>query len=84
MCSTFEELEVYLSCGGEVEFYYKGELYSISHNNEGWYLSKYGDEQYQKFMDYEELLENAVIDSKKLEKYGMRLKYSVSTRIMFC
>lgn len=65
LCSTFEELEVYLSCGGEVEFYYKGELYSISHNNEGWYLSKYGDEQYQKFMDYEELLENAVIDSKK-------------------
>lgn len=68
LCNTFKELEVYLSGGGEVEFYYKGELYSISHNIKGWYLSKYGEEKYQKFTDYEELLKNAVIDSRKISK----------------
>ncbi|WP_055666121.1 hypothetical protein [Desnuesiella massiliensis] len=68
MCKTFEELEVYLLGGGEVEFYYKDELYSISHNTQGWYLSKYGNQEYQTFKDCEDLLENAVIESRELSE----------------
>lgn len=64
----FLELKDDLTIGHEVEFLYMKNKYSISNNAEGCYLTKYGEEEYQSFNDYEELLENAVIDNKTLEE----------------
>lgn len=72
---TYEELIEDLEMGMEVEFFYNQRRYSISHNTKGWYLSQYGEERYQTFHDYEELLENAVIESKKLDEIWHEVRF---------
>ncbi|MFT8352731.1 hypothetical protein [Clostridium saccharoperbutylacetonicum] len=64
----FTDLKEDLSIGHEIEFTYNENKYSISNNSNGWYLIKYGDEDGQSFDNYEQLIENAVIDSKNLEE----------------
>jgi hypothetical protein len=38
---SYEELVKDLSLGHEVEFSYQGEKYSISRNENGWFLTKF-------------------------------------------
>jgi hypothetical protein len=65
---SYHELKEDLSIGHELHFYYGKEKYSISYNHEGWYLTQYGNEEDQAFMNSEELLEKATIDNKSLEE----------------
>jgi hypothetical protein len=74
---TYEELVEDLSLGHEVEFSYKGEKYSISRNQSGWFLTKFSDiDSVQKYNDSDELLEKGIIDSKSI-----RLIWSKVTEI---
>lgn len=57
-----------LSIGHEVEFSYQYTRYTISQNDEGWYLTTVGQDEYQSFIDQEELVSNAVINSCKLQE----------------
>lgn len=66
---NFENLKEDLSIGLEIEFIYNGERYSISHNPQGTYLTKYTDwKNYQIFEDWKELLNEATIDGKMIEE----------------
>jgi len=63
----YEELVEDLSRGHEIEFSYHGEKYSISRNKDGWYLTKYNDENAQQtFKESDELLKKAKIGSKNI------------------
>jgi hypothetical protein len=65
---SFDELKYdIIKIGHEVEFYYMNEKYSISRDKEGWYLCKFGDENYQSFATAEELISKATIHGKSLE-----------------
>ncbi len=64
----YSELEKDLSNMHEIEFYYNEKKYSISYNSEGWYLTEYGNEEYQSFKSSNELLQNANIDNKSLKE----------------
>ncbi|AFK85432.1 MULTISPECIES: hypothetical protein [Thermoanaerobacterium] len=65
---SYLELKEDLSIGHEVEFLYNGEKYSISHNEKGWYLTKFSDNIYQSFCNSEELLKKALINNKRIEE----------------
>ncbi len=64
----FEELKKDLSTGREVEFQYKGNKYSISHNKEGWYLTRFGDDTEQSFANSNDLLKYGTIEAKTLNE----------------
>jgi hypothetical protein len=57
---TYNELCKDLDIGHEMHFKYKGKEYSISHNNEGYYLSEFNGE-HQSFIDHVELLQKGTI-----------------------
>lgn len=57
-----------LSCGHEIEFTYIGEKYSISSDSNGWYLTKYGEKEYQSFENYNELVHGAKINNTLLRE----------------
>ncbi len=63
---SYDDLVDDLILGQEVEFRYKSDKYSISVNEKGWYLTRYGFEKYESFNDIWDLLENARIDSMSL------------------
>jgi len=65
---SYLELKEDLSIGHEVEFLYNNEKYSISHNEKGWYLTRFSDNVYQSFNDSEELLEKALIGNKHIKE----------------
>ena len=71
---SYEELKRDLKVGHEVEFYYQNHKYSISNNKDGWYLTKYFDENDQSFKTSQELLKNGRIDSKTLEEIWNEVK----------
>ncbi|MCM3360233.1 MULTISPECIES: hypothetical protein [unclassified Psychrobacillus] len=74
---TYKDLVDDLSLGHEVEFSYRGEKYSISRNENGWFLTKYNDiDTVQKYNDSEEVLEKGILDSKNI-----RLIWSEVTEI---
>lgn len=65
---TFKNLLDDLAIGHEIEFYYDGEKYSISHNKDGWYLTKFTDwKNYQSFKGYMDLIDNANLGNKKIK-----------------
>lgn len=67
ICS-YEELVIALSIGEEFDFYIGNGRYGISKgNNNKWCLAKYGDENFQVFKSYTELLENGRIDGKSIK-----------------
>lgn len=43
-------------------------IYSISHNTSGWHLTEFFKNNYQSFVNYEELLEKATINNIRLEE----------------
>ncbi len=63
----FIDLKEDLCIGHEVEFIYNGNRYSISNNENGCHLTKYGDENYQTFVNHEELIEKGTIENKNIE-----------------
>ncbi|GAA0180837.1 hypothetical protein SH2C18_34630 [Clostridium sediminicola] len=64
---TYSDLVEDLELGQEIEFKYSGDRYSISANISGWYLTKYGEVEYQSFKDIDDLLQNARINSMSLK-----------------
>lgn len=64
---TFKELSNDLETGHEVEFWFQENKYSISHNKNGWFFTKFGDETYQTYPDHVSLLENTKIGSKSIK-----------------
>lgn len=64
---TFENLKADLAAGHEIEFSYKEETYSIERNDNGWHVAKFGEPDVQAFNDYNHLLHDALIDSRKLQ-----------------
>lgn len=65
---SFSDLKEDLKMGMEIEFYYNKSRYAISNNERGWFLSKYGDDNYQMFQDVDELLRYATVDCKTLKE----------------
>jgi hypothetical protein len=76
---TYLDLVNDLETGREIEFFLNSEKYSISHNNGGWYLTKFSEPDiYQSFKNHQELLVNAVIEHKNLEKiWGMAVDVTI-------
>lgn len=64
----FEDLRADLAIGHELDFFYEGQKYSISANESGWFLTRYNDQTDQSFETYDDLLQNATIDSKHLKE----------------
>ncbi len=64
---SYKELKYDLEMGHEVEFFHMKKKYSISNNKDGWYLTRYYDENYQPFKTVQELLEYGRITGKSLE-----------------
>ena len=63
---NYNELMEDISLGREVEFYHNQKKYSISQNTNGWYLTEYGNTQYQSFKTSDDLLSRAIIEGNKL------------------
>jgi hypothetical protein len=74
MAYAYNELITDLEIGHEIEFYYKGNKYSITHNNTGWFLSQFNSEEYQSFTNYENLLKHAKIELKTLKEIWSDIK----------
>jgi hypothetical protein len=69
MTYSYDKLKEELAIGIEIVFVYRNEKYSISHNREGWYLTKFTDsENYHAFSDWEELLLQSRVDGKSLKE----------------
>jgi hypothetical protein len=65
---SYEELVADLEVGHEIEFYFQGKNYSISHNDKGWYFSKYESDDYHTYSDVKNLLENTKILGQTLKE----------------
>lgn len=63
---NYSELIQLVSCGMEYNFYLKDKEYWISHNEDGYYLSRVSDSYSQEFKTAEDLFENGRIDGKSL------------------
>ena len=64
---TYEMLVNDLALMHEVEFQYDGKQYSLSHGEEGFFLTEYYDKT-QTFASYEELLQKGRICEKTLKE----------------
>lgn len=66
---SYSEFVGWIKMGEEIDFKYKGNQYWISHNEEGSYLTKTGDQiNEQVFKNEIDLLNNATIDGFKLKE----------------
>lgn len=71
---SFQELTKDLEMGHEVEFWFQNNKYSISHDKNGWYFTKFGDELYQTFTDHSLLLKNAKVGAKTIKNIWNEVK----------
>lgn len=62
----YEELKQRVSMGEEFQFYYQGESYWISRNQEGFYLTRVRDSNSQAFKTSSELFESGRIEGKTI------------------
>lgn len=65
---SYDDLKEILACGREIEFYYKGVRYSITHVASGFSLCRYHSLNPWNFPDDQELLKKARIDGKSLKE----------------
>lgn len=63
---SYEEFVEYVKMGHEIEFIYNKATYFITHDKKGWILAKIDGKTLQYFVNPDDLLENARIDSKSL------------------
>jgi len=70
----FEEFKSLVKCGVEYNFDIENTEYWISHNNEGYYLTRVKDTYTQSFKTSEELFEKAKIGNNSLEKLWPQIK----------
>ncbi|MCJ8012730.1 hypothetical protein MUG84_13415 [Paenibacillus sp. KQZ6P-2] len=71
---TYQEFIEDLNMGHEIEFLLDCERYSISYNNNGWHLTKFGNEKYSTYGNVNDLLDNAKINNKSLLEIWNRIK----------
>lgn len=57
------------------EFTIKEVITTISVNEKGWYLNRYGVEKYESFNDIWDLLENARVDSMSLRSIWYKVTF---------
>ncbi|CAM5202285.1 hypothetical protein [Lysinibacillus sphaericus] len=69
------EFKSLLEMNDELNFYYKGEEYWISHNRGKSYLSRVKDQHSQEFNGYEELLEKGTIEGMKISEIYPEIKW---------
>jgi hypothetical protein len=50
--------------GREIEFYYRDKKYSFSHNEDGYYITEYNNDNFQSFDSPENLITNGTISGK--------------------
>ncbi|QTH45392.1 hypothetical protein J4772_13845 [Cohnella sp. LGH] len=62
----YSELMQLVSCGMEYNFYVETEEYWISHNENGYYLTRVRDSHSQEFRTAGDLFENGRINGKSL------------------
>ncbi|WP_219834729.1 hypothetical protein [Paenibacillus sp. R14(2021)] len=63
---NYSEFEQLVSCGMEYSFYLTDEEYWISHNEDGFYLTRVRDRHSQEFKTAEALFKNGRINGKSL------------------
>jgi hypothetical protein len=65
---SYQQLVEDLHIGHEIEFLFSNKKYSFSNNESGWFLTVFGEEQYQSFCSVSSLLEQARIEGKSIEE----------------
>jgi len=71
----YVEFKSIIAMGDELNFYYKGDEYWISHNPGKSYLSRTKDHYSQEFNGYKELFEKATIEGIKISEIYPKLKW---------
>ncbi|WP_218831065.1 hypothetical protein [Paenibacillus sp. XY044] len=71
---TYQEFIEDLNMGHEIEFLLDGGRYSISYNNTGWHVTKFGNEEYSTYGNVNELLENAKFNDNSLQEIWHKIK----------
>ena len=65
----FKDFKDLVRCGMEYNFYIKEMEYWISHNSDGFYLTRVEDGFTQEFKSSEELFAKGKIDGKRIEEH---------------
>lgn len=71
---SFEEFKKDIFLGREIEFIYKNIMYFITHNERNWLLIKTDDKTSQCYIDPDDLIENARIDSMSLYEIWSKIE----------